>query len=395
MVVAHKIALAPNDKQAHLLSKHCGYNRFAHNKMVRWFKNARKRKKRFDYFASAKRFRRLKFTEFRWALSLSQEASESGMRDFQNALNRYFSKKLKAGPPRFISRDRKHSYLAIARRSDGAKCYDSKNRKLKLPKVGEINMRERVRFAGDIVQVTISRRAGRWFASFGIDIGDIDIPTLKGETLGIDMGLKTLAVCSDDREYENPKNLDKYYRKLRKVEKALARSRIIHDKECPKRKHNERCRGKCYARNLLRKQKISAKIQAVRDAIHHNATSALAMTSGIGTIRVETLNVAGMRRNKHLSVAFHRAGISGFLEKLENKTRMAGIAFEKVDRWYPSTKLCSGCGNKKIKMALSERTYRCFSCGLVLDRDLNAARNIANYNEMGDQKPTRGTAPSR
>ena len=99
----------------------------------------------------------------------------------------------------------------------------------------------------------------------------------------------------------------------------------------------------------------------------------------VGRVIVESLNVAGLRRNKHLSRAFHRAGISGFLRMLAYKSGWNGVAFEKADRWFASTKTCSGCGQKKVAMDLSEREYVCMGCGLVLDRDLNAARNLAQY----------------
>ena len=385
MIVIHKIALAPNNKQAGLLSQHCGYARVARNKIIEWFRDALEKEEKFDVYAAMRDFNKMKYAEYEWCKALHQRAASNGMMDAADAIKRFRNPKLRAGFPRFLSRAQRQSYKAVGNRAEGKACYDSEARKLKLPKVGAINLRERVRFNGEISQVTISKRAGRWFAAVGVHVADPKIKARKGDVLGIDMGIKTLATCSDGTIYENPKNLDRWYRKLRRVDKAIARSRNRHGKT---NRSNRRLK------NYERRQKIYRKIDAIRDDLHHKATSALAMTDGVGKIVVETLNVAGMRRNRHLSRAFHQAGISTFLQMLEYKCARTGMDFEKADRWFASTKTCSGCGEKKVAMDLSEREYVCMSCGLVLDRDLNAARNLAQYggqknNEAGDRSDSK------
>ncbi|MXZ41929.1 MAG: IS200/IS605 family element transposase accessory protein TnpB, partial [Caldilineaceae bacterium SB0666_bin_21] len=237
---------------------------------------------------------------------------------------------------------------------------------------------EELRFEGDIMGVTVSRKGSRWFASFTVDTYEPAPDPKPGPDIGIDMGVKTLATVWDGEELEeiaNPKALTAALKSLRRLDKAIARSLHTHGRHNPSNRRD----GLYAQRNRLRFD-----IANLRADHHHKATTQIAKRGG--TVKVETLNVDGMKRNRRLARAIGDAGMGEFVRQLEYKCGWYGTAFEKVDRWYPSSKTCSRCGAVKQSL-LSERTYRCNLCGFECDRDENAARNLQAY--TGHKEPAR------
>ena len=171
-----------------------------------------------------------------------------------------------------------------------------------------------------------------------------------------------MAVCSDGTTVENPKALASGLKRLRRLDKAIARSRNVHGRSS----HSNR-RERLYAR----RRRLHARVVNVRNDNHHKATTAIAKSGG--RVVVETLNVSGMMRNRKLARAIADAGMSGFLSKLEYKCGWYGAEYVKADRWYASSKLCAHCGWKNEDLALSDREWRCGGCGALNERDLNAA----------------------
>ena len=301
---------------------------------------------------------------------MSQNASKNAIHNLDRAIKNWL-KKLQAKKPRKHKRQYGQKYQADNGKGTVKVCGNA----VYLPKIQGVKMRECMRFEGEIVQATVTKTHGRWFVCLTVETGEEPPDKRDGETIGIDMGLKTLAVYSDGTTVEKPKaSMDHQYRKLRRVDKSISRSKKVHGKT-----NTSKRRQKKYDE----RQRIYGRIANIRDDVHHKATSALGSAKHVGRVIVESLNVAGLRRNKHLSRAFHRAGLSGFLRMLAYKCAWNGVVFEKADRWFASTKTCSDCGQKKVAMDLSEREYVCMDCGLVLDRDLNAARNLAQYGQYG------------
>ena len=367
MVKTHKIALMHTQAQATLFSKHCGYARVAYNHALNAFKAALDNGVFKSLYTLKREFNAVKKDEYEWSGELSQNASKNAIHDLDKAIKNWRNKKLRARFPKHRKRSGKRAYQA----DNGPGTVKVDGKKGYLPKIGWVKMAERLRFPGEIVKATVTKTHGRWFVCLSVDTGQETPDKRDGETIGIDMGLHTLATYSDSTTIDNPKGaIDTQYRKLRRADKAIARSKNVHGK-------NQRSNRR--QRLYDRRQRIYGRITNIRDDVHHKATSALVKATTVGKAIVETLNVAGMRRNKSLSRAFHRAGISGFLRMLEYKCEWSGVAFEKADRWFASTKTCSGCGQRKVAMDLSQREYVCLSCGLVLDRDLNAAKNLAQY----------------
>ena len=189
-------------------------------------------------------------------------------------------------------------------------------------------MVEELRFRGSIREVTINRTAGTWFACFCVEDGQTPPSVKDGPTIGVDVGVGTMAVCSDGTKVENPKALARGLKRLRRLDKAIARSRNVHGRSS----HSNR-RERLYAR----RRRLHARVVNVRNDNHHKATTAIAKSCG--RVVVETLNVSGMMRNRRLARAIADAGMSGFLTKLEYKCVWYGAEYLKADRWYPSSKL--------------------------------------------------------
>jgi putative transposase len=218
-----------------------------------------------------------------------------------------------------------------------------------------------------ILSATVSERAGRWFVSVQVEEEIPDPIPGRGEPMGVDLGVKRLAMRSDGIGYENPKALDRAQKKLRRLQRQLARQQ--------KSSHN---------REKTRRQiaRLHYRIANIRRDTLHKATSGIVAktkpdTERPRTVVLEHLNVSGMLQNHCLARAIADVGMYEFGRQMQYKAAWSGSEVIQADRWYPSSKRCSGCGAIKDELDLSEREYECDCCGLVIDRDLNAARNLA------------------
>jgi len=301
-----------------------------------------------------------------------QEAYSSGLDALARALKNYADSKRgrragqRVGFPRFKKRGR---CRAACRFTTGPLRVEPDRHHVTLPRLGAIKTHESTRKlarriergTARILAATISRTADRWFVSFTVEV-DRQIPGSAGRArvVGVDAGIRHLAVVSTGETVDNPRALQRSLRKLRAASRAHARTQP-----------GSAGRRKAAAR-LAR---LHARIANVRRDALHKLTTTLATTAG--TVVVEDLNVTGMARNRRLARALADTGMAEVRRQLTYKTRWYGSVLVVADRWYPSSKTCSACGLVKAKLALAERTFTCEACGLVLDRDLNAARNLA------------------
>jgi putative transposase len=251
-----------------------------------------------------------------------------------------------------------------------------------LPRLGTIRTHESTRKlarrleAGTarILSATVSRMAQRWFVSFNVEV-ERAVPhrhARPGTAIGVDVGVKTLLIGVDDRgaviSIPGPKPLRRTLRRLRRASRAHARKQ---QSSANRRK------------SAARLARIHAHVANIRVDALHKATSMLA--ARYETIVCEDLNVAGMTRNRPLARAVSDQGLGTARRMLAYKAAWKSGTLIVADRWHPSSKTCSGCGAVKAKLALSERTYRC-GCGLVLDRDVNAARNLLALAASGTER---------
>ena len=371
---SHRVALKPTAEQEVLFGQHTGYARFAYNWALGEFRAGLDVDDWLTERTLRPRWNRVKGMIAPWASPLSQNAAKYAIIDFGQAAEGWgeYRRKIKAGqrPGRRVGfpryKRRKHEQGFRADNGPGTVKVDGKA--VILPKIGRVTMVEQLRFAGSIREMTINRTAGAWFACFCVEDGE-ETPLVKdGPTIGVDVGVGTMATCSDGTEVENPRALAPALQRLRRLDKAIARSRNIHGKG----NHSNR-RERLYAN----RRRLYARVVNVRNDNHHKATTAIAKPAG--RVVVETLNVAGMMMNRRLARAIADAGMSGFLTKLEYKCLWYGAEFMKADGWFASSKLCSSCGWKNDDLTLSDREWWCGGCGVLNDRDANAARNLEQW----------------
>ncbi len=370
MNLAHKIALTPTRSQERLLWEHVGYARFAANRAIEDFQEGLADGEWRNDKVLRPRWNSRKAELAPWAAHLSQNAAKNAIRNVGRAISGWgdYRRALRecrparyVGFPRWRKRGVHDSYQA----DNGRGTVRVRGRSVRLPRIGWVKMREDLRFAGEITTVVVRNDGIRWYVSIGVDTGAASPPKRTGESVGIDMGMRTLATLSDGSIVENPKVLVSALSALRRVNKAIARSRNNHGRN---RRSNRR------EKLHRRRRRLHARVSHLRHDFQHKATTAI--VKRYARIGVETLNISGMVRNRRLSRAVADAGMGSFISMLQYKSELYGAEVIRIDRWYPSSKVCSGCGNRKSELSLSMRKYRCHECGLVMDRDENAARNI-------------------
>lgn len=379
---AYKVELNPNNKQRTLLEKSVGCARFAYN----WGLNERielykSEKKSLTAIDQHKILCSKKKTEFHWMYDVSKMAPQEALRDLDAAFKNFFrgiKKGQKVGFPKFKS---KHKDKDSFRISFG---FYVTNSTINIPKVGRIRLKEKGYIPtkdAKINSMTVYKEADRWFISVQVE-QNIPEPTNQIESvLGVDVGIKTLATCSNGQIFENPKYLNKTKKKLAHAQKSLARKKF--DKET-KRSSNNRNKSK------LKVQKIYQRISNQRKDTLHKMTSILVKTKP-RYIVLEDLNVSGMMKNHKLAAAIGDASFNEIKRQLIYKTAWYGGSIVEVCRFFPSSKMCSNCGQIKEDLTLKDRIYVC-DCGNVIDRDLNASINLEKYGiiKLKDTLSSRG-----
>ena len=301
-----------------------------------------------------------------WWSQNSKESYSGGLRSLAQGLSNWSQsrkgkrKGKRVGFPKFKS---KNTTMRFAYSTAFTAPAASDPYGLKLPRIGRVhcmeNVHERVNGA-HIVRVSVSRRAGRWYASLTVERESTAPATApKLDAVGVDLGVKNLATLSDGTVVPNPRALGTRLKALRKAQKALSR------------------KVKGSARREKATGRVARLYARVTDARMDAINKATTMIAGnYSTVCIEDLNIAGMMKNHHLARSLSDAALGEFRRQLEYKAARSGAVLRVVDRWFPSSKTCSNCGVVKAKLSLSERTFNCDSCGLSIDRDLNAAVNI-------------------
>ncbi len=371
---SHRVALKPSSEQESLFAQHAGYSRFAYNWAVGEFQTGLHVGEWLTDRTLRPRWNKIKGMIAPWGHDLSQNAAKYAIIDLGQAAKAWgeYHRKVKAGQlagrrvgfPRFKRRKHEQGFRA----DDGPDTVRVDGKVVMLPKIGPVQMVEYLRFAGSIREVTINRTAGTWFASFCIEDSKEPPPVKDGPTIGVDVGVGTMALCSDGTTVANPKALTDALGCLRRLDKTIARSRNVHG-----RNNYSNRRERLYAK----RRRLHARVVNIRNDNHHKATTAIAKSAG--RVVVETLNVMGMMQNRRLARAIADAGMSSFLAKLEYKCIWYGAEYMKADRWFASSKLCSHCGWKNEDLSLSDREWWCDGCGVLNDRDANAAENLAKW----------------
>ncbi|MBU8859325.1 MULTISPECIES: IS607 family element RNA-guided endonuclease TnpB [unclassified Micromonospora] len=328
-----------------------------------------------------------------WWGEVSKEAFNTGLDALARGLKNWADSRKGAragrpvGFPRFRSRRRT---TPSVRFTTGAIRVEPDRMHVVLPRLGRLKLHESARKlarrletgTARIMSATVRRDGGRWHVAFTVEVERAEHrPARPQSVVGVDVGIKHLAVLSTGELVDNPRHLVAAQHRMRALGRALSR------KTGPDRRTGRRA-SKRWERAAARLGRAHARVTNLRRDGLHKLTTRLAREHG--TIVVEDLNVAGMLRNRRLARHIADAGFAEIRCQLTYKISWNGGRLLVADRWYPSSKTCSGCGAVKAKLALSERTYVCEACGLVLDRDRNAALNLA---ALAAEFDTTGSGP--
>lgn len=354
---AHKIRLNPSAKQEKYLRQACGVARFVFNWGLAEWKRQYETGEEPSAYKLKKQLNAVKHQEFPWMYDVSKCAVDTGFCNVDAAYKNFFRRckngDAKKGYPRFKSR--RHSKKSF--RMDGGRVKID-GYLIKLEKLDEsINMAEKLRLDGEIKSVTISENAGHWYAAVNVEV---ELPRHEHSqgAVGIDLGIKTLAVLSDGREFENQRLLRSELRKLKHLNRELSR--------------RQEGSGR-WNRTKAKLTRFHQRIVNQRMDYQHKMTTEIANTYRV--IGIEDLNVAGMLRNHRLALSIADAGFGEIRRQLFYKSERYGSELVEIDRFFPSSKLCRFCGCINGELTLADRIWAC-DCGAVLDRDQNAALNI-------------------
>jgi putative transposase len=366
MIFGHRIELAPNIAQRQYLARSCGTARFAYNWALtrmeeHWQDQKDLPKENRTYLSEGdlrKKLNQIKREQFPWMMEVSKYVIQESIKNLGKAYKNFFAKRAK--------HPKRRKKFVNDRFSIGNDQVHVVGKRVRLPIIGWIRMREAIRFTGKIKAITVSRQADRWFISFNVEVEDhtlhFEQAENQGEVIGLDAGLHHLAVLSNGEKYEAPKALRKAQKKMRRLQRSLSRRQ---------KGSNGRTRMK------VRIARLHLRIANIRKDFTHKLTTKIAQT--FNTVCVETLNVKGMMKNRKLAFSLADASMFEMKRQLRYKMPLRGGQLVEADQWFPSSKLCCECGSKNEKLQLKEREWACRECGTVHDRDINAALNLKAY----------------
>jgi putative transposase len=362
MLKAHKIKLYPTKSQELLLRKSCGVARYSYNWALAKWREMYEAGEKPSAYALIKIQNSIKREQMPFFLEVSKNAPQYAIHNLETGFKKFFKKQ--ARYPKFKKKGVLDSFVAIENRQE----FNQKNHKIHIPRIGKIRCSENLRFEGKVNNVTVKRIADLWFAVINIEVPD-STPALKrnqsGDNqaiVGVDFGIKTMMVLSDGEVYENPKALKKTLKRLKRAQRSLSRKK--------KGSKNRR-------KQQVRLARMHYRVSNIRRNATHQATAQIIQK--YNKITIEDLNVSGMAKNRKLAQAVSDVSFAEIRRQLTYKALWSGKEIVIADRFFASSKICSGCGHKKKELKLSERIYKCENCGLEIDRDLNAAKNLASY----------------
>lgn len=392
MLIAKKIRLIPTLEQEVLFWKSAGVSRWSYNyflyeneKVYNEYLSNNKTGKSFAKEGEVRKYINnvLKKTTHTWLKEVGSNVMKQGIKDANKAYQNYF--KGLANKPKFKSKHKSKpsfyvNYETLVRKQGG----------FHGEKIGFVKTAEdlpKLPKGKKYSDPRISYDGKHWYISVGYEIQERK-EKLTNKSLGIDLGIKDLAVCSDGKKYKNinktkrvkilEKRLIREQHKLsRKINANIKEYKVIN-----KKRYLVWIRPLKECRNIQKQNQvirlIHKKLTDIRNNYLHQTTNEIVKTKP-SQIVMEALNVRGMMKNKHLAKAIAKQKFYEFKRQIQYKCKLLGIKFIEADKWYPSSKKCSCCGNLKKDLKLSERTYKCDNCGFIINRDLNASINLANY----------------
>jgi putative transposase len=361
MIIAHKIALDPNNVQATYFARAAGTARFAYNWALAEWKRQYEAWKldnslpKPSQAALRRQLNAIKREQFPWMLEVTKNAPQMAIIQLGDAFKNFF-----AGRSRYPQFRKKGVHDRFTLTNDQ---FSIDGSRIRIPNLGWVRMCEPLRFTGKIMSATVSRVADRWFVSITVDTQN-DLPLPKAENqgaVGVDLGVSALATLSTGETITGPKPHKALLNRLRRLSRSLSRKQ----------------KGSANRKKAKAKlARLHARIANIRADALHKLTSDL--TSRFRTIGIEDLNVRGMVKNRHLSRSIADMGFFEFRRQLEYKSLRRGGQVVVAERFFASSKTCSACGHRLDALPLSVREWACPACGVIHDRDVNAATNLKN-----------------
>ncbi len=376
--------LLPNNKQKTKLFQYANTARFAYNwTLAREQKNYKNGGKFLFNGNLRKEFTQLKKTsEYAWLNNISNNVTKQAIKDACEAYRDFFKghtkhprfKSKKHSVPKFYQDNIKIQFTDTHVKVEGFATSKKKNKQ----KLNWIRLAEhgRIPTNAKYMNPRIKYDGINWWITVGVEYeGTTFIPLNNG--IGIDLGIKDLAICSDETKYQN-------INKTQKVKKLKKRKRRLQRSISRRYEKNKKGVSYCKTSNIIKSEKELLKLNHRLTNIRHNylhQTTSEIIKRKPSFICIENLNVNGMMKNKHLSKAVQQQGFYEFRRQIEYKAMWNNIPVIIADRFFPSSKLCSCCGNIKNNLKLSDRIYKC-ECGNVIDRDYQAALNLKRYGKI-------------
>lgn len=389
--IAHRIELKPNNKQKTYFRKAFGCARLAYNWGLAEWKRMYEAGEKPTGRKLRNNFNAIRKEQFPFTYEVSKYATARAFDHLQAAFDKFFKhtasypkfkKKRDGGGSFYIGAD----HVTLSDTNRNSKCFrdmchneHQKHQYLKVPNLGWVKMTERVRFNGKLNGLNISQEGDRFYASFSMMITEEEYQrthphyneTKHDRKVGIDMGIKSALILSDGIAIDNPHTLKNNLRKIRRLSRQLSKRQHAKTKQ-------ERLQGvkksNRYIKMALKLNNAQRRVADIRRDFTQKVTTIL--TTHYAEIAIEDLNVKGMTRNHRLAQSVSDVAMGELRREIEYKAGYNGVTIKKADRFYPSSKTCSVCGNVKEDLKLSERVYHCHVCGATLDRDYNASLNL-------------------
>lgn len=379
MLKSFKTEINPTKEQIIKINKTIGTCRFIYNFYIAYNKELYKNDKG---FISGKSFSIWLNNEYipnnpdkQWIKEVSSKSIKKSIENGYTAFLNFFEHK--SNFPKFKKKNNSDVKMYFVK-NNKTDCLSERHR-IKVPTLGWIRLKEKgyipISKKGFAIKSgTISYKAGRYYISVLVDIQEHNTKNNNDFGIGIDLGLKNLAICSDGSTY---KNINKTYN-IKKVEKSLKREQRKLSRKVISIKKGESTQ-KNFVKQRLKVQKLYQRLSNIRTDYLNKTINSIVKTKP-AFIVIEDLNVSGMMKNRHLSRAVAQQKFFEFKTKLISKCKENNIELRVVDRFYPSSKTCHKCGNVKKDLKLSDRVYRCSVCDYVEDRDINASLNLRDAN---------------
>ncbi|MEG4966289.1 RNA-guided endonuclease TnpB family protein [Microcoleus sp. B6-A1] len=366
MLLSFKTELKPNNRQVTWFRQHCGVSRHAYNwanSIILETLTLRETDKTIKIPSAIDLHKRL-VAEIKpanpWYYQSSKASPQQALTEVRTAWDRCLKKVSKQ--PRFKKKGKSKDSFYLEQGTKAKPGISNDGNRIKLPKIGWVRLHEPLPITA-VHNCVISRTADRWFIAIKYEIEQPTV-SLDRPSIGVDIGIKELAVTSDGKVFANPKAYRKMSKKLKRLQRSVSR----------------KVKGsKNRAKAVTKLAKLHLKVSNIRKDAIHKLTTYLAKNHS--EVKIEDLNVKAFLKNHKLAGAIADCGMYEFKRQLEYKTEKFNSKLTLIDRFFPSSQICSNCCNHRHKMPLKVRVFECLDCGQVQDRDLNAAKNIGRWFE--------------